>query len=306
VSSKARPVQARLLGRARSFLWTEATADKRAHQTTSAHERDPPHSAACKTVRRWSMRCGPGIAEGPHLKSAFWVGQPEARASPGMKSEVLRITPHGSLFDRAYAGMNEPGEALSRRGALREALQAEVTGLENKRQEFEALGEALAGVDAEPEAKRRMLGLVQATVQDLGQQQGAVLEGGGDHSPREAGKGVRGGRYISSPHSGVIEVCPVLQEPTPAIPLKRPASPDVKPQPLPARPVPMVVWEDHLLPLLTGKDAGRLICTCEALGAMLREIFQGDLGDQVGASQGGTDDLSSGAQAGTRHPLLPV
>jgi hypothetical protein len=70
----------------------------------------------------------------------------------------------------------------------------------------------------------------------------------------------------------------VLQEPTPAIALKRPASPDVKPQPLPTRPIPMAVWEDHLLPLLTGKDAGRLGGTCKALRAMLREKFRGDVG----------------------------
>jgi hypothetical protein len=40
----------------------------------------------------------------------------------------------------------------------------------------------------------------------------------------------------------------------------------------------MVVWEDHLLPLLTGKDAARLGRTCKALRGVMREHFRGDLG----------------------------
>jgi hypothetical protein len=38
------------------------------------------------------------------------------------------------------------------------------------------------------------------------------------------------------------------------------------------------VWEDHLLPPLTGKDAGRLGCTCKALRAVVRGHFVGELG----------------------------
>jgi hypothetical protein len=37
------------------------------------------------------------------------------------------------------------------------------------------------------------------------------------------------------------------------------------------------VWEDHLLPLLTCKDAGRLGCTCKALRGVVRQHFK-DLG----------------------------
>jgi hypothetical protein len=38
------------------------------------------------------------------------------------------------------------------------------------------------------------------------------------------------------------------------------------------------VWEDHLLPLLTSKDAARLGCTCNALKEVVREHFK-DLGN---------------------------
>jgi hypothetical protein len=38
------------------------------------------------------------------------------------------------------------------------------------------------------------------------------------------------------------------------------------------------VWEDHLLPLLTCKEAARLACTCKTLRGVVREHFKGDLG----------------------------
>jgi hypothetical protein len=38
------------------------------------------------------------------------------------------------------------------------------------------------------------------------------------------------------------------------------------------------VWEDHLLSRLTGKEAGRLACTCSALRGVVREHFRGDIG----------------------------
>jgi hypothetical protein len=37
------------------------------------------------------------------------------------------------------------------------------------------------------------------------------------------------------------------------------------------------VWKEHLLPLLTSKDAARLGCTCKALRVVVREHFK-DLG----------------------------
>jgi hypothetical protein len=40
----------------------------------------------------------------------------------------------------------------------------------------------------------------------------------------------------------------------------------------------MPLWEDHLLPLLTCKDAARLACTCKALRGVVREHFCADLG----------------------------
>jgi hypothetical protein len=41
--------------------------------------------------------------------------------------------------------------------------------------------------------------------------------------------------------------------------------------------LPETVWEDHLLPLLTCKDAARLACTCRALRGVVREHFGGRL-----------------------------
>jgi hypothetical protein len=40
----------------------------------------------------------------------------------------------------------------------------------------------------------------------------------------------------------------------------------------------VAVWGNHLLPLLTGKEAVRLGCTCKALRGVVREHFTGDLG----------------------------
>jgi hypothetical protein len=41
----------------------------------------------------------------------------------------------------------------------------------------------------------------------------------------------------------------------------------------------MAVWEDHLLPPLTGKEAARLAHTCKALGVVVRDHFVGDIGN---------------------------
>jgi hypothetical protein len=73
---------------------------------------------------------------------------------------------------------------------------------------------------------------------------------------------------------------PSLQQSISAAPLKRsrPASADAEPQPLPTRALPEAVWEGHLLPLLTCKDAARLGCTCKALRGVVREHFRGDFG----------------------------
>jgi hypothetical protein len=79
-----------------------------------------------------------------------------------------------------------------------------------------------------------------------------------------------------------LELVLIVWQPTPAAALKRSraTSPGVEPQPqpLPAWAVPPAVWEDHLLPRLTGKDAARLGRTCKALRGMVRAHFQGDLG----------------------------
>jgi hypothetical protein len=59
----------------------------------------------------------------------------------------------------------------------------------------------------------------------------------------------------------------------------RPESPDLEPQPQPllTRAIPTAVWEDHLLPLLTCKEAARLGSTCRALREVVREHYVGDL-----------------------------
>jgi hypothetical protein len=36
----------------------------------------------------------------------------------------------------------------------------------------------------------------------------------------------------------------------------------------------MTLWEEHLLPLLTRKEAARLACTCKALRGVLCEHFK--------------------------------
>jgi hypothetical protein len=71
----------------------------------------------------------------------------------------------------------------------------------------------------------------------------------------------------------------VAWQPSPVAPLKRshPLSREVTPQPLPTRALPTALWEDHLLPLLTCKEAARLGCTCKALMGVVRGHFQ-DLG----------------------------
>jgi hypothetical protein len=74
----------------------------------------------------------------------------------------------------------------------------------------------------------------------------------------------------------------MLWQPTPAASLKRPCptSPDGKPQPQPllTTALPIAIWEDHLLPLLTCKDAARLGCTFKALRELVREHYN-DLGE---------------------------
>jgi hypothetical protein len=72
----------------------------------------------------------------------------------------------------------------------------------------------------------------------------------------------------------------VLPQATAAAGVKRSrsSSPHVEPQPLPTRDLPTAVWEDHLLPLLTRKEATRLGCTCKALRGLVREHFK-DVGE---------------------------
>jgi hypothetical protein len=70
------------------------------------------------------------------------------------------------------------------------------------------------------------------------------------------------------------------QQPLPTAAPKRSclSSPDLEPQPLPARALPTTLWADHLLPLLTCKDAARLECTCKALRGVVRDHYRAGLG----------------------------
>jgi hypothetical protein len=68
----------------------------------------------------------------------------------------------------------------------------------------------------------------------------------------------------------------MLRQAEQVAPLKRsrPFSPDGEPQPQPlsSGALDMAVWEEHLMPLLTCKDAARLGCTCKALRGGVREL----------------------------------
>jgi hypothetical protein len=79
-------------------------------------------------------------------------------------------------------------------GYVREHLRSELVKLVDKRKDLEAQGEELKEVDVEVEATRRMLGLVEATEQQLGDQgQAGPHESGSDHSSAEAATEVRAG-----------------------------------------------------------------------------------------------------------------
>jgi chromosome segregation ATPase len=80
-------------------------------------------------------------------------------------------------------------------GELREQLLSELVKLADKRKDVEArlepLKKELKEVDVEVEATRRMLGLVEATEQQLaGQEQEEMQESGPAHSSAEAGEEV--------------------------------------------------------------------------------------------------------------------
>jgi hypothetical protein len=82
----------------------------------------------------------------------------------------------------------DAARALAMLHDLRGSLQAEVTKLKTRRQELE--GE-LKGVDLELEAKRRMLGLVEATEQQLSHPQAGLPRP--ENLSVQAGTEVRGG-----------------------------------------------------------------------------------------------------------------
>jgi hypothetical protein len=124
----------------------------------------------------------------------------------GVKAGVSReVKPTDSWRQMSAPG---EGEALSRLEELRRALELQVTELATRRQDLEAQLEALGGkleeVDTELEAKRRMLTLVEATEQELGQQlQAQRHESGPEHDVRGNPYG-RGDRFWSDDCMSVL------------------------------------------------------------------------------------------------------
>jgi hypothetical protein len=136
----------------------------------------------------------------------------------------------------------------------------------------------LEGLDKDIESRRRMLELVEATEQQLvaEQLQAGPHASGADlsSSSAEPGTEVRGGGSAGLTMSALRMGVSVAQ-PMPAGARKRtyPSSPVVEPPPLTMRALPVAVWEDHLLPLLTCKEAARLGCTSKALRVVVRYHF---------------------------------
>jgi hypothetical protein len=142
----------------------------------------------------------------------------------------------------------------------------------------------LEALDKDIESKRRMLELVEATEEQLAAQGGGSQPRGGWTGGEHAGEGLSQAAVRTSakrpcgPPGACVRAVTAHASGSPqAVPIPS-SSPDAEPQPLPTRALPMAVWEDHLLPLLTCKDAARLGCTCKALRGVVREHFSGDLG----------------------------
>jgi hypothetical protein len=167
-----------------------------------------------------------------------------------------------------------PDSLRSALGELRKELQGELGALVERRSGLEIEMQAL---DQEIETKQRALELVEATERQLaGQGRGQPdVEGAGPGASTQ----VRG--------SGIVQVndkcanVSFLWQSMPAATLTRPCpkSPYASPplQPLLPRALPMAVWEDYLLPLLTWKDVLGLVYTCKALRVVMGERFAGDL-----------------------------
>jgi hypothetical protein len=120
--------------------------------------------------------------------------------------------------------------------------------------------------------RARMLALVEATEQELVEQLQAAVQAISSEVCVRQQPQERLNRLCLTPCARVV------QQPLSDTAYMKPSPLEVKPQPLPTRDLPVAVWEDHLLPLLTCKDAGRLECTCQALRGVVREHFVGDVG----------------------------
>jgi GTP cyclohydrolase II len=96
-------------------------------------------------------------------------------------------------------------------GDMREQLLSQLAKLADKRKSLEAqreaLGEKLRGVDVEMDTKRRMLGLVEATEQQLADRGREELhESEPDHSSVEDGTEVRGMCSSSSQQNQALPI----------------------------------------------------------------------------------------------------
>jgi hypothetical protein len=162
----------------------------------------------------------------------------------------------------------------------REHLRSELVRLADERVTLEAKPEGpveyLQWLDSEVEGTRRMLGLVEATKEELAAQGQELVHGEKpDKSSTDAGEEVRAHDSADSSCSASdIRVTCKQHTPTTALKRSRLSLSETLPQ---ALSIPVGVWEDHLLPLLMSKDAARLGRTCKVLRGVAREHFK-DLG----------------------------
>jgi hypothetical protein len=173
--------------------------------------------------------------------------------------------------------MEEPSWAsgLNALAELRGQLEGELRTLLTRRP---ILLKELEALEKDLESTRRQLKLVEATEEQVTAEwrERPAIEGWASKPRGQVRGSANRTSAIRVAHLG--PVC-VLSQPTLPTFFKRlrPSPPKIRSQPLPTRTLPIPLWEDHLLPLLTCKDAARLGRTCKALRGVVREHFK-DIG----------------------------
>jgi hypothetical protein len=125
---------------------------------------------------------------------------------------VLTLTQYPGAMDDALRG-----RGLALLAEVREDLLSELGELADKRQaleaQLEAIGKELKKVDVALEAKQRMLGLVEATEQELSHHQEGLHETGPDHLSVEASTEVREGDMAEFSQCLLIPCFPCCNSP---------------------------------------------------------------------------------------------